>query len=62
MKRAYTLAGSILLAGILGAAAFCCGPKTPAPELVPTCPGDKFEVCEPGDGEIGPHNCTCPEE
>lgn len=63
MKRAYTLAGGLMLAGVLGAVAFCCGPKLPAPEVVYPCPGNKLEVCEPGDGvAIGPHNCVCPEE
>lgn len=51
--------GAVMVAG-LGVAAWCCGPKVAPPELFPTCPGDKFEVCEVDD--LGAHNCVCPEE
>lgn len=59
-KAVQTAAFAVLL-GCVGVATWCCGPKLSAPELVPTCPGEKFEICEPGDGAlIGPHNCYCP--
>lgn len=60
--KAIRAAGFTILVATIGAAVWCCGPKLPAPEAVPTCPNGAFEVCEPGDGKaIGPHNCFCPE-
>ncbi len=46
----------------LGVATWCCGPKVEAPAIAPSCPGEKFEVCEPGSGELAEHSCICPEE
>lgn len=57
--QALRYAGVFVLALTIGAVAFCCGPKV-KPEAGPTCPGDKYEVCE--HDKLGAHSCFCPEE
>lgn len=59
--RALQAAAGIAIAFALGAAAFCCGPKVDPVAIAPPCPGDKIEVCDPPTGDLGEHNCVCPE-